>query len=118
MKILALCAFGKNRSRHLAEYLSSLGYEVDFAGTIKNTEETQDKINESDILISVHPIVAEALEHNFYTEGKTIIKLDVEDRPEMLLDSKARLDGDNWIHFQEKFVYPEIERQINDHLPL
>lgn len=117
MKILVLCAFGKNRSRHLAGYLKSLGYDTDFAGTIQNTESTQDKINEADILITVHPSVFNALEHNFYSEGKRIIKLDIEDRPEMLLSSKERLDGQNWINFQERFVYPEIEKQINEYLP-
>lgn len=119
MNILVLCAHGKNRSRYLAEYLSSKGYTTDYAGVESSDARTvQKKIDEADILITVHPLVKEGLFEYFYVgEHKRLIELNIEDRPEQVLSEHQSLDGEAWTQFQHSSVYPRLKEQIDAYLP-
>jgi hypothetical protein len=118
MKVLVLCTHGKNRSRHLAEYLSIKGYEASYAGVGGGrTPELLRLIDEADVLVTVHPAVKESLQASDY-DGKRLIELDVEDRPEMAHPDKRPLQGEEWIRFQELHVYPKLEKQVDKFLPL
>ena len=118
MKILVLCSHGENRSRYLADYLRSKGYlYVDYSGVKVSDNKTQKKIADADLLIVVHKKVMESLSQDFDISDKKIIALDVEDRPEEVLPGKTRLDGEAWIAFQEKYVYPKLKEQIDRFIP-
>ena len=58
MKLLTICSFGKNRSVYLKEYLKSLGYDAKSSGL--SDDNLKKKIEESDILIIVHPEIEKA----------------------------------------------------------
>ncbi|MFA6422471.1 MAG: helix-turn-helix domain-containing protein [Candidatus Buchananbacteria bacterium] len=108
--VLAICHHGKNRSKYLAKYLSEKGYNTEYAGTHANIENmlTQEKIDKADIIIFVQKILQ--LDNNLDFNNKRIIALEVDDRT-------ADLDGDAWIDYQNKFVYPELKKQIDKYLP-
>ena len=110
MNILVLCAHGKNRSRYLAEYLSTKGYTADYAGVeSSDTRTVQKKIDDADILITVHPLVKEGLFEYFYVDKqKRLIDLSTEDRPEHVLP-------DNQPHTSS--IYPQLKKQIDAYLP-
>jgi|SaaInlStandDraft_5_1057022.scaffolds.fasta_scaffold11204_3 hypothetical protein len=116
MKILTMCAFGKNRSRYLAEYLEKKGYDTDFAGVCQDHDEVQEKIDVADVIIAVHPDIKEQLQLWYDVKQKMIIGLNVEDRPEVVLPEGKTLDGEAWGDFQEKEVYPILIKDIEERL--
>ena len=113
MKILVICNHGKNRSRYLANYLANKGYQTKTAGILFDTD-IQDKINDSDIVITVKKSISKKLK-DYNLNGKKLITLDVEDRPEKIVGKK--LDGDEWIKFQNKNVYAKLQDEIDKYLP-
>ena len=74
-------------------------------------------VRRSDLIISVHPEVLNRLEEIVDLSGKRVISLDVEDRPERSLPDGKRLDGEDWVDFQDRHVYPKLVEQIDVHLP-
>lgn len=82
MKVLVLCAYGQNRSRYVAKYLSEKGYETDFDG-VQNSDRdaVQAKIDAADVIITVSADVHAGLVHNFNLDDKRVIEIDVDDRP-------------------------------------
>ncbi|MBT4857093.1 hypothetical protein HON52_02800 [Candidatus Uhrbacteria bacterium] len=107
MKVLLLCEFGQNRSRHLAEYLSEKGYDTNIGGTVADTpSELQRKIDWADTVVTVHPVVRDAIKP-LYLEGKRVIELDVDDKP------KIPLEGQAWREYQEKSVYSKLRTLID-----
>jgi len=119
MKVLILCAHGKNRSRYLKQYLADKGYDSESAGVINDSaEDVQKKIAAADVVVTVHDVVREQLSGLFDLSDKRIIDIDVEDRPEQVLPEGRQLDGDEWVAFQEEHVYPKLREHIDRHLPL
>lgn len=114
MKILIICNHGKNRSKYLAEYLSKKGYVTEYAGSLLDLTCLEKKITDADIIVTVHQSVIENLK-NIDLKNKRIINLDVEDRPEVVLGKQ--LDGDEWLDFQKKHVYPALTKEIDKYLP-
>jgi len=113
-----MCAFGQNRSRFLAEYLATKGFETDYDGVNnENREDVQRKIDWADIVISVSPDVHEQT-MSFNISGKRIFVLDVDDRPSCVLPQGKPLDGDDWVNFQKKYVYPKLIEQVNKALKI
>ncbi len=113
LKYLALCTFGRNRSRYLAEYLEKNGLDVKYGGVLEDHEVIKGKIEEADVILTVHPDVYAALMGGFNVVGKQIVKLNVEDRPDVLRDDGRQLDGDEWTRFQEEHVYPALIEQVD-----
>jgi len=119
MKILVLCAYGRNRSRYVANYLSEKGYDTDFDGVLNGDSDiVQKKINDADVLITVSQKVHDHLVKQFNFKGKRVIEIDVEDRPEFVLPACKPLSGDDWVSFQEQCVYPDLIDQLNKFLPI
>lgn len=119
MNILIFCHYGMNRSRYLAEYLIEKGYkDVEFAG-IKDPDyaKIQRAIDRADIMITVSGDVNRRLRESYHVEGKRMIELDVEDRPEIVLPAHIPLQGDEWWEFQKGYVYPELKKQLDEYLP-
>ena len=119
MKILVLCAYGRNRSRYVANYLSEKGYVTNYDGVLNDESDiVQKKINEADVIVTVNKDVRDLLAGKFNCGGKRIIEIDVDDRPEVVLSTGKQLSGDDWYRFQEEYVYPKLIEQIDKFLPL
>jgi len=119
MKILILCAHGKNRSRYLAEYLATKGFETDFDGVKNESKEAvQAKIAWADTVIAVTRDIHEKALADFDFTEKKVFSLDVDDRSEKFFLSCVVASGDEWIEFQEKHVYPKLIEQTNKILNL
>ena len=118
MKILVLCAYGQNRSRYLAEYLATKGFETDFDGVKNDEEAVQAKINWAETIIAVTHDIHERALVDFDFKGKKLFALDVDDRPEKLLPAGKVLTGDDWVNFQERYVYPKLIEQANKALKI
>lgn len=119
MKILILCAHGKNRSRYLAEYLATKGYETDFDGVNNDDKKSvQEKISWADTIIAVTRDIHEKAQADFDFTEKKVFGLDVDDRPETCFLSLPILTGDEWVEFQHQHVYPKLTEQVNKILNL
>lgn len=120
MNILCLCAYGQNRSKYLAGYLADKGCQTDYAGLDIHAINpiTQSKIDWADSIVVVQSgWMKERLEEDFFLEGKRVIYLDVEDRPEIVHPEGKKLEGDEWLAFQQKAVYPALVHAIDQYLP-
>ncbi|KKR03767.1 MAG: hypothetical protein UT30_C0019G0003 [Candidatus Uhrbacteria bacterium GW2011_GWF2_39_13] len=116
MKILVVCKYGKNRSVYLKNYLETQGYEAQAIGV--NAPDLIEQVNESDIVISVHPDILSELKGSVDLSDKKVISLHTEDRPQMVLTDKTPLDGSQWLVFQNTYVYSALIDQIQKYLPL
>ena len=119
MKILAVCYMGMNRSKYLAEYLRGKGYECDYAGILPETKNlvSQERVDGADVLIFIQPRIQEKFLWEFKTKGQRIITLDVEDRVCVLRPENTEMSGVEYLEFQKRHVYTELERQIEKFLP-
>ena len=115
MKLLTICSFGKNRSVYLKEHLKTLGYDVESAGL--SDDDLKEKVEQSDILIIVHPDIPKQLQEKVDLTDKRVVVLGVEDRPEYVLPEKKPLDGKSWMRFQQTQVYPKLIEQLRTYLP-
>lgn len=120
MKVLIVCSYGRNRSKYLAGYLKRRGYQTDFAGIRIEAAIplSQKSINWADVVVLVHKVVREGFPPAIKLRKKRVIVIDVDDRPEKVLPARKELEGEEWLAFQKKYVYPELELQINRHFPV
>ncbi|MCW1892633.1 MAG: hypothetical protein KIH65_005375 [Candidatus Uhrbacteria bacterium] len=120
MHILIFCYHGKNRSRYLAEHLVSLGYsDVAFAGVNDSDhEKIQKEIDKAHVVITVRQNVRDHLHQHYCVDGKRLIELQVDDRPESLFPERGPLSGEAWRAFQREYVYPVLREQMETYLPL
>jgi len=118
-KILIICPWGRNRSRHLASYLEQKGYETKFGGVLPEGENlvTQDMVDWSQVIIFVTPETQESFIKLFFISHQKVITLNVEDRLKILAPNKPNPTAEEWTQIQEEKVYPELERQIDKYLP-
>ncbi len=116
MQILVVCKYGKNRNVYLKNYLESRGYQAQARGLA--SADLQEKIDESDIIVSVHPDILHELQVITDVSKKKIISLNTEDRPQFVLTNKKQLDGNEWLAFQKEYVYAKLIEQMEKHLPL
>ena len=118
-KVLIVCNWGKNRSAYLASYLNQKGYSVKYGGIFPESENplTQSIVDWADVLIFVQPQTQIDFERDFHIDNQQIIVLDVEDRISVLAPGKQDITPEEWTKIQREKVYPELERQINSHLP-
>ena len=76
-----------------------------------------EKVDASDMVISVHPDILSELKGAVDLSDKKVISLDIEDRPQIVLTDKKQLDGNEWIAFQNEYVYSKLVEQMNKYLP-
>ncbi|MFH0891279.1 MAG: hypothetical protein V1867_00695 [Candidatus Falkowbacteria bacterium] len=117
-RILVICYMGRNRSKYLADYLTGKGFIADCAGISPETKNlaTQDKIDQSDILIFVMPRIKEKFLRLYKIHKQEIITLDVEDRLDILCPEKDSHSPSEAREVYEEKVYPELIKQITEHM--
>ena len=115
MTILTVCEFGMNRSRRLAEYLSSIGYNAIYGGVREPRDVLQQKIDQADVVVSIHPKIADKL-MSFNLGEKKLIGLDVPDVYEQPGWNAASTQ--DWMQARETSVYPKLIEQMEKYLPL
>lgn len=120
MNILVICQWGRNRSKYLASYLEYKGYLVKFGGIEiqGNNPITVAMVDWSDVIVFVHSEVKENFLKQFELGKQRVIILDVEDRVEFLAPERKKLSSEEWNTIQQQYVYSELERQIEEYLPL
>ena len=119
MNILIFCHFGLNRSQYLVQYLLEKGYRDVHSAGVKDPDHAkiQRAIDHADIIITVSHHVRDSLRDQYQLNGKRMIDLQVEDRPEVVLPDHRQLEGDDWLAFQQKYVYPALKEQLSSYLP-
>jgi predicted protein tyrosine phosphatase len=120
MNILIICNWGKNRSSYLALYLQQKGYEVKFGGVYYEgyNQITQNTVDWSKAIIFIQPQIKKDFLKRLRINNQKIITLNIEDRMSVLAPDKNELTEKEWNRIQQKYVYPELERQIEKHLPI
>lgn len=113
MHILVICNWGKNRSKYLASFLEQKGYTVKFGGIIPASDNviTKQMVHWANILIFVEPKIKETFLKHFTIKNQQIITLNVADHTESS-------SPEDWLQIQQQQVYPKLERQIAQYLPL
>ncbi len=83
MKILAVCTYGQNRSKYLAEYLRSKGYDAEYGGVKQASFNslTQDKIDWADTIVFANRKIEEKFSEQYNHKDKKSITLDVSNNP-------------------------------------
>lgn len=117
-RILVICYMGRNRSKYLADYLTDKGFVADCAGILQETKNlvTQEKVDQSEILIFVMPRIQEKFLRQFNICKQKIITLDVEDRLDILCPEKDSHTPDEAKEVYETKVYPELRKQIAEYI--
>lgn len=123
LKVLCICAKGANRSKYLAGYLETLGYETKYGGIDPDTPDpvvkyaTQEDVNWADIIIIVRERLL-GIFKNKYNFEKRIIVLDVSDKKSELPEELKHLENLEYNKFQEAWTYPNLRNAIKPYLPL
>jgi len=118
-KVLCVCAYGLNRSRYLAGYLKSKGYNTRYGGaTIEAPNPIYQKdIEWADVVIVARKRLVPVIKERFHIRGKKLIVLNVTDSPFALFLERRRLNFLDYIHFQKKWTYPKLRKSIDEYLP-
>ena len=120
MKILTVCNWGMNRSRHLADYLRGKGYDADFAGINVNSKNrvSQERVLEADVLVFVLPWIFDDFKREFFTDKQRVIVLNVDDAV-LLADAKCGgYSNEDWALNAKELLFRCLERQMDEFLPL
>ena len=114
--IVIVCSNGRNRSRFLKQHLYEKGFPSYAVGVSGRSEATLRRLRNAKVIISVHPDIKEQLCEMHDLEGKKLITLDVE---ELTISSQKgkKMRGEDWLDYQRNTMRPELQRQINKHLP-
>jgi len=126
LKVLCICAKGKNRSRYLAKYLKGKGYTTRFGGIdgggdfVEKIEKeiTVEDVNWADIVVIVRKRLVDIFNKKFGKVGKKIIALDVTDSRRLIPEEFAHLKDLDHTEFQKKWTYPQLRKAIKPYLPL
>ena len=122
--VLAVCAYGRNRSKYLAKYLKGKGYRTRFAGMeideknpINQKIITNEDVDWADIIIFVKPKL-ERLFKEKYKFNKKVIVIKVTDVKELIPEKFAHLRKLPEKEFQKKWTYHQLRKSIKPYLPL
>jgi len=124
-KILCVCAKGLNRSKYLAEYLKTDGYETRYGGLegINPGEESPNPINQEDVdwadaIIIVRRRLEPILRGKFNAHHKKVIVLDITDSERLIKENHPELAHLTKEELNKKVTYPALRKAIKSHLPL
>ncbi len=98
--------------------MTKKGYHTDYDGV--NPEGfnplNQKKVDWANIIITVREHIKDKFLDRFEPKGKNIIHLEVIDNPKRFPEKAQKLAEKDWFAFQEKYVYSELRKQIEEHL--
>ncbi|MBT4577194.1 hypothetical protein HOB91_02600 [Candidatus Woesearchaeota archaeon] len=118
MNILFVCTQGQNRSKYLAEYLKEKGYSTDYGGVKADGANplTQEKVDWADVIVAVREHIKDKFLNRFELNGKELIQLEVQDNSKGYSKEAQELSDTSWYEFQKKYVYPNLRKQIEEHI--
>jgi predicted protein tyrosine phosphatase len=118
MNVLIVCTQGQNRSKYLAKYLRKKGYTTDYGGVDCEgfNPLSQEKVDWADIIVAVRERIKNKLIDRFDIKGQRVINLEVIDNPKRFDEKAQELALKSWFDFQEKYVYSELRKQIEEYL--
>ncbi len=125
IKVLCVCARGRNRSKYLAKYLRRKGYSTRAGGVepFKDPDRpwnpiSQKKVDWSDLIIVVEERVLPILKKDYNVRGKKIIAFTVIDAPKFIPDEFKDLRKLPKKEFNKIWTYPRLRKAIKQYLPL
>lgn len=126
VRVLCICAKGKNRSRYLANYLKMKGYSTRF-GRIDENGQVYEKIEKevsaedviwADVIIVVRKRLISIFKEKFGEVNKKMISLDVSDSIDLVPQEYSYLKNLDYHSFQLRWTYPRLREAIKNYLPL
>jgi predicted protein tyrosine phosphatase len=126
LKVLCICAKGKNRSKYLAYYLKNKGYSTRYGGIddkgyvvekIKKKVDFKD-VSWADIVIIVRKRLVPIFKDKFGSVKKRFIILDVTDAKNLIPEEFSHLRDLDYHSFQLRWTYPQLRKAIAKYLPL
>ena len=123
IKVLTVCALGRNRSKYLASYLKNKGYLTRFGGVHdKNlgfyNPIKQDDIDWADFIIITRKRLGSIFKKKFKVGKKEIILIDVTDSKRIIGEKYPDLGKLDYLTFQKKWTRPKLREAIKPYLPL
>lgn len=125
LKVLCVCARGRNRSKYLANYLKRKGYSTRAGGSqpFKDPNKpwnpiSQEDIDWADVIIVMRKWILELIQKNFKIKNKKIIQLEVTDVPRLIPEEFNHLRELDKKEFNKKWTYPQLRKAIKPYLPL
>lgn len=117
MKILAVCHWGRNRSRVIADHLRTKGYDTDFCGILDETDNkiTQERIDWADTVLAVEPRIGDEIRGRFSLDTKKIVSINVDDKTAR--PGVSGLTGPAWEQYQQETVYPDLIQAVDRLFP-
>lgn len=117
MKILAVCHWGRNRSRVVADYLRTKGYDTDFCGILDETDNkiTQERIDWADTILAVEPRIGDEIRERFSLHTKKVVSINVDDKTAR--PGVSGLTGPAWEKYQQETVYPDLIQAVDRLFP-
>lgn len=126
IKVLCICAKGRNRSKYLAYYLGKRGYSTRYGGIdeqgfvvdeIKKEVDLKD-VSWADIIIIVRKRLVPIFRDKFGNVKKKFIILDVTDAKGLIPEEFSHLRELDYHSFQLRWTYPRLREAISKYLPL
>ena len=117
MKILAVCHWGRNRSRVVAKHLRTKGYDADYCGILEETDNkiTRERIDWADTILAVEKNIADEIQKKFAVDPAKILSINVTDRTAR--PGVPGLTGPAWERYQQETVYPDLIAAVDRLLP-
>lgn len=106
---------GRHTSLYLQDYIKKKGIKSHAVGMYFRNESIIQKIQSAKTLICINYEIKTAVEEAFDISDKLVICLNVNDSIDS--DTKKIITGEEWVEYQEKHVYPKLEKQIRKYLP-
>ena len=123
VKILCVCAMGRNRSKYLASYLKNKGYRTRYGGIgygridlHPDNPFNQEDVDWANIIIVVRKKHKPLLKKHYKIKNKKIIVLDVTDSRKAIGEKYPKLKDLDYETFQKKWTYPQLRKAIKPYL--
>lgn len=125
LKVLCVCTMGLNRSKYLAEYLREKGYDTRYGeiGPCRIDPESKNPVKKediewADIIITARKKHRPILNNNFGVKDKKIICLDLTDSRKAMGEIYPEFKNIEQDEFNQKWIYPQLRKEIERYLPL
>ena len=125
LKVLCVCARGRNRSKYLAQYLRRKGYSTTHGGVQPFKDPlrpwrpvNQKQIDDAEVIIVMRDWILSLLREDYSLKNKKIIQLEITDVPRLIPEEFKEFRKLKKKEFNRKWTYPQLRKAIKPYLPL